>query len=315
MLSLSYGVNAMKGDKEAMRQVTDMIDQIDVDPLTKAVAKTATALGGNPVPILVMGMAMKMTAEAEAKNPKPEVPEDYDKTERVIAEMLWENTGCHPLDSGFYGRHWERNRQIKDFKKTPVVIVDEDYVLINVFHYLCAFLERDEISEKLEERFYKFAERPENIDQSWISLMIDFAERLKDEGWRFISMDNSANWDNYLSQEIQFMMIEHEEHGQYLFLQIHNGADLRGGYTKPRVFRLVEPNDGDFFCLMDELYAECGCTFANLEPGYCEAYVNGGDDQIDGFPEYWVWDESIRSYKCNRCGKAVEFHHIIEDGF
>jgi hypothetical protein len=302
-------------DRAVLKQLMDQIDQLDVDPLTRAVAGATALLGGNPVPMLVTGMAIKMTAEAEARNPAPRVPDDYDETEKTIAEMLWENTGCHPLDSGFFGRHWERNRQIKDFRKTPVVLVDEDCVLINIFHYLRAFLERDEISKQLEARFYKFAKRPENEDKPWIDLMIEFAKSLRREGWRYVCADNSYNWDNYLSQDIQFVMIEHEEHGPYLLLQVHNGADVRGGYTKPRVFKLAEENEGDFFCLMDELYAECECTHANIDPGHCEAYVKETDERVDGFPEYWVWDESAEKWVCKKCESTVGFHHVIEDGF
>jgi hypothetical protein len=302
-------------DPKSLKPVLEQIDRIDVDPLTKIVASTTALVGGDPVPILVAGISAKMTVEAEARHPMPEVPEDYDETERTLAIMLWENTGCHPLDSGFYGRHWERNRQIKDFRDTPVVIVDRDCVLINIWHYLRTFLMRDDVSKGLEERFYKFAERPENRDKPWIELMIEFAKRLRREGFRYVCADNSANWDNYLSQDIQFVMVEHEEFGKYLFLQIHNGADLRGGYTIPRVFKLQEEDDGDFFFKMDELWANCKCTHAYIHRGHCEAYSDDDGTKHDGSPEHWVWDENANSYRCDRCKSPVEFHHEIEDGF
>jgi hypothetical protein len=300
-------------DPEALKKVMDMIDQMDVDPLTKAFAGAAAVLGGDPVPILVTGMAVKMTAEAEAKNPMPKVPEDYDETERTIAEMLWENTGCHPLDSGFFGRHWEKNRQIRDFKDTPIVIVDEDYALVNIWHYLCTFLERDDVSKELEKRFYKFAERPENRDKPWIDLMIEFAKRLRREGFRYVCADNSANWEHRLSQDIQFVLLENDDEEKYIILQIHNGADIRGGYTKPRFFKLNEEDDGDFFFKMDELYAECGCTHAYMDIGYCEAYSDDDGTKYDGFPDHWVWDKGAKKWVCKKCNSNVEFHSAIED--
>jgi len=287
------------------------IESIDVDPLAKTAAQIVVAVGGNPVPILISGLAAKMTAEAEAANPSPDVPEGYTKTEKVLASMLWENTGAHPLDSGFYGRHWEKNRRVKDFKALPVVEAGEDYVHVNIFHYLSAFLERDDVAEELESRFYRFAELPENRTQPWLSLMIDFAYGLEEEGWRYVCDDNSANWVHHLSQNVQFVVIEDENENRYIMLQIHNGADIRGGYTRPRFFKINAADPDEFFYMMDEIWASCNCTSARLMGESWERYEEDGT--VTGFPERWEWDRGGKRWVCRDCNGAVEFHSPIED--
>jgi hypothetical protein len=302
----------MSGPVDPKSQIARQIDAIDVDPWTKTVAKAVTALGGNPVPILISGLAAKMTNEKESANPLPEVPADYSKTEKVLASMLWENTGAHPLDSGsMYGRFWERNRKIRDFRALPVVEADEDYVHVNVFHYLSAFLERDDVAEELESRFYQFAELPKNQTKPWLTLMIDFAHGLEEEGWRYMCADNSANWVHHLSQDLQFVLIEDKNENRYIILQIHNGADIRGGYTKPRFFKINVADPDEFLYMMDEISASCGCTPALLKGESWERYTDDGTER--GFPEAWEWDKDKKMWVCRHCNGVVEFHSPIED--
>jgi len=297
---------------EVAKKVFEHIDQMDVSPAAKTIAKTLVVLGANPTEFLVAAAYAEKTEEAESKYPRPEPPADYTKTERILHEMLTENTGVHPLDSGsVYGRHWERNRQVGDFRRLPVVEVDEDSVTINVFHYLRAFLQRDQISERLERRLYKYAELPENERRPWLGVMEGFVDDvLARRGWRDLGAFNTYNWKNLLSQVLQGIVVEHPKHGKYVILQIHNGCDVRGGYTKPHVFKLCEEEDGDFFFLMGDYTADCGCThaYANLPDWSC---YSDDDGQLDSFPEYWRWDGE--RYVCDRCGRIVEFHSPVED--
>jgi hypothetical protein len=297
---------------EAAKKVFEHIDQLDVSPAAKTIAKSLVLIGANPTDFLIAAAYAEHTAASEQRNPRPEPPADYTETERVLHEMLTENTGAHPLDSGYiYGRHWEENRRVGDFRKLPVVEVDEDSVTINVFHYLRAFLERDELSKELERRLYEYADLPENERTPWLGVMEGFVEDiLAEEGWEDLGSFNTYNWENLLSQVLQGIIVEHDDYGRYVILQIHNGCDVRGGYTQPRIFRLLEDDDGDFLFFMDEYAAWCKCT---------RAYSNGGDwdchsdddGRPDEFPEYWRWDGG--RYVCDRCGVAVEFHSPVED--
>jgi len=113
-----------------------------------------------------------------------------------------------------------------------------------------------------------------------------------------------------LSQVLQGTIVEHDEYGRYIILQIHNGCDVRGGYTQPRIFRLLEDDDGDFLFFMDEYSARCECTSAYADGPDWDCHSDD-DGRLDEFPEYWRWDGE--RYVCDRCGVAVEFHSPVED--
>jgi len=249
--------------------------------------------------------------EREKNNPVPEIPKDYTKTEKIIASMLYENTGAHILDSGdYYGRHWERNRKIKDFRKLPKLTVDfyegtYDYIEItyNTFHYLVAHLERDKKSEYLEKKLYEFAESDEYEYTPWLPIMEDFAKELEKEGWEIITTFNTYNWENLLSQVLQGIIIEDKDREDYLILQIHNGCDVRGGYTDPRIFHIPDGYDS-FLIDMDDAYAACECTSIYTDDAGAHWYNDNGDE---GIPEYWEIDKENNKLICKKCGKEVIF--------
>jgi len=299
------GAKAGEGLPESTKNVFELIDEMDVPELEKSIAKLIVALGGNPTDVLVAGAYRKMTAESEREHPRKPLPEDYTETERVIHEMLIENTGAHPLDSGaLYGRHWERNREVEDFRKTPEIYVNEYSISINVFHYLTMYLERDKTSEVLERLLYEFADRPENMYSSWLDIMIDFADQLESLGWTVHPPFNTYNFDNFLSQVLQGIVVENGE-DSYIILQIHNGCDVRGGYTKPRVFKLLDPEE--FFFNMDEILAGCGCRAGYIDAWGYHDFDPDHDDKSKGFPKDWRWNKRKKKYVCRRCRKPVTF--------
>ncbi|MEM4067489.1 MAG: hypothetical protein QXV17_11610 [Candidatus Micrarchaeaceae archaeon] len=120
-----------------------------------------------------MESVMEKEKSKEIKNKNsdiPIVPKGYSKLEKQVFNMLMENTGVHFLDSGYlYGRNWEKNRKIGDFKKVPKlsVRVDDDgvYFKISVFHFLTNILEINDISVKLNKRLKRFVEKS---DESYL---------------------------------------------------------------------------------------------------------------------------------------------------
>lgn len=162
----------------------------------------------------------------------------------VIKEMLTENTGSHFLDSGgAYGRHWEDNQENPPWDK-PRIDVNRDYVVKNVYHFLTeeAGLSRDSEVERLEQDFFDYADRPENEDVPWRPLMNEFAEDLHDMSlMENLYEFNTYNFDSSLSQVLQGVVFSVGGTG-YCLLQIHQGCDVRGGYTKPRLFSTYEPH-------------------------------------------------------------------------
>jgi len=154
------------------------------------------------------------------------------RTEQVIYEMLTKNTGRHMLDSGgAYGRHWEKNQglTLEALKSAPAMTLDTKWgdATLNVFHWLSSQLEYE---AEENEAFYEWAG---GRDGHWLELMEEYCQLngAGENGWGA----NSYNYDSMLSQVIQYQTFEREG-TVYMLLQIHGGADVRGGYTAPRVF-------------------------------------------------------------------------------
>lgn len=57
------------------------------------------------------------------------------------------------------------------------------------------------------------------------------------------NVDNTYNSENDLSQDFQFQLFEYNGECYCLF-QLHNGCDIRGGYTSTQVFKV---SDVDYF--------------------------------------------------------------------
>ena len=167
------------------------------------------------------------------------------KTKKVVSEMMKENTGTHFLDSGnHYGRHWEKNQKVNSFEDQEVMELEvyEDEVLItyNIYHYLTSHLE---FCENMQKKFNNYLKHHE--DKNYLQTMKDFG---KYKGYDVTSM-NSYNRECILSQTIQYVLFKGDDgiyNTEYIALQLHNGCDVRGGYTKPRIFI---PKEIDYFLI------------------------------------------------------------------
>jgi hypothetical protein len=182
------------------------------------------------------------------------------KTAEIISEMLKENTGRHFLDSGdYYGRHWQRN-QDRVFENEPAAWLEFstygdgkcsiEYTK-NVYHFLVEHLEFD---PDMQRKFDTFAEsRP---DDTWMELRDAFPAYLESRGveiggpyWASgPETINTGNHESLLSQVLLYVVFTADDE-EYVLLQIHGGADIRGGYTAPKAFRvdseqLISHNDG-----------------------------------------------------------------------
>ena len=163
-----------------------------------------------------------------------------DKTRQILSEMLTENTGRHMLDSGgAYGRNWERNQE-RDFEAEPPTILkfEPDWegweVTHNVYHWLA---DRLEYAEELDKDFQTFAHDGDRAEESWPENLEEYTEL---QEWKTLYGDNSYNGECLLSQTIQYSVYETEESEIICALQIHGGCDIRGGYTDPRMFYVME---------------------------------------------------------------------------
>ena len=165
-------------------------------------------------------------------------------TERAIVNQLKENTGASILDSGSaYGRNWEKNKE-RNFEKEDALTYSFETnndgswwlnVSLNVYHFLNAFCELDEDLQKELEQIAK-----DNPEESWFEVTKIFANKLVEKGWQNEGITNTYNFDNILSQILQYTTLTNPEGDYCVLMQIHNGCDCRSGYTKPIIYKLYE---------------------------------------------------------------------------
>ena len=166
------------------------------------------------------------------------------RIKQLIFDMLTENTGRHPLDSGgAYGRAWERNqaRTIEDFENEP----EEKYTYhksgnylertVSVFHFLSQ-LDMDELCEEFNAMPCRDWDADDEVygvsKVQWDWLKANHEVKV---GYTF----NTYNGDSDLSQILQGSWVEIDDE-VYLLLQIHGGCDARGGYTNAKLFTTPE---------------------------------------------------------------------------
>jgi hypothetical protein len=176
--------------------------------------------------------------------------------EEKLYTILTTGTGQHMLDSGgAYGRHWQRNqlRSLESFKEEEVATLDEwGSLTIPLFHHLWEALNVTSLSEALDADFQAFSKDREG------SYMEDSEAFIKHIGAEAGYSENSYNRDSCLSQVIQYQTFALGNR-DYVALQIHQGADVRGGYTRPYIFELadeyaLEYESGSIWCEGEEAH-------------------------------------------------------------
>ena len=190
--------------------------------------------------------------------------------QETIAQMLTENTGTHFLDSGgSNGRAWQQNagKVVADFQAQPSAtaeiyvrewqgkLVAEVLPCVNIFHLLTGgALELDDLCHE----FNAMPVAEWGGDYNGVSL--EGSEWLEARGFAMCKESrggwNTYNWNAAHSQVMQGNELTLEgEYGEekYLLLQIHGGADVRGGYTDARLFKLAD--HADFYNVVSE---DCG---------------------------------------------------------
>lgn len=235
--------------------------------------------------------------------------------DKVITCQLTENTGKHYLDSGsFLGRHWEKNQENPPWEE-PEFEVYESWVTKNVYHHMSQILDRDTECVAIEAVLYAYSYNGPGKEDKWRKCMEGFASasrqahpddfidlgmdlelaRLAHDALNTIpreepyySMNTYNSEFGSLSQILQFVQLG-GPYGEIAFVQVHNGSDIRGGYTAPRVYRVTEqPLDpSEFFYI-------CSCCDNQESEGM--AYSKG--EWLDFRPD----DNEIR---CNDCGGVV----------
>lgn len=153
--------------------------------------------------------------------------------EATIKKLLKESTGTHFLDSGGdNNRHWQKNKK-RNFAKEPRILWDEYGYSVNVYHYLCEILNTDRNTQKVNSfitrnKLHWVQEAEEEITNK------DFMyHEIEEWGEEY----NTYNGEENISQTLLFKTFRIVGE-MYVLLQVHQGADVRGGYTQTRCFKL-----------------------------------------------------------------------------
>tara|TARA_R110002020_G_scaffold392616_1_gene602901 strand:+ start:45 stop:734 length:690 start_codon:yes stop_codon:yes gene_type:complete len=205
--------------------------------------------------------------------------------ETTIFKMLTENTGKHFLDSGGNSnRNWQRNQNktlqgfINEDEQVFEVDIETNEVMrtVSVFHYLAgdgSFLELDEICNEFNWR----QDKPSNSGK-WADFEIngvfqsgaDYLESFED--FQINSSWNTYNGESDLSQVLQGANITINGES-YVIIQIHGGADVRGGYTDAKLFKVHDEG-----CINEYLFEYMDSYYLDEELEYIDKMVDYWDN-------------------------------------
>ena len=129
--------------------------------------------------------------------------------------------------------------------ETPIedIMINNEFVVNkNIYKVLQKFLDIDKQSlsfQVLLDEMIKESDEPEGY------VMEQFAERY-DEGNNELRITNTYNFDNFISSDMEYITFETKDKTSYIIIRVHNGTDIRSGYSVPKVFCLWPYNLYDF---------------------------------------------------------------------
>lgn len=231
----------------------------------------------------------------------------------VIKNMMCEDTGKNLLDSGdVYGRHYEENQ--KNGIMTGPQKVDfwtdgeketELNPIVPLYDFLTYSLEIDEEANIYNNRFYNYIGAHDLDPYS----VVDIEDTIKVigeySGYADLEVINTYNYESVLSQVIQFILFSDGYDNVYVCLQIHNGCDVRGGYTLPKIFYVQDPEY--FITGTTDARISCGCKSYNY---YGHDYIETYDDEdcISVDDEYifnHTYVDDNGDLRCKDCGELL----------
>ena len=184
------------------------------------------------------------------------------RTNEIIYQMLTESTGKHMLDSGGEdNRRWQRNQKksIEDFENEPcLILLDQDsdypYYQKSTYHHLvnsCTYLPNNNqhLVELIEQDKYDWANNPEGRS---LDCMYDIEQYMKEKYELEPRIINTYNGECSLTQTLQFISLGDTYESDIIALSIHNGADVRGGYTDYKIFKICEDSFYSWYEEYDE---------------------------------------------------------------
>ena len=272
----------------------------------------------------------------------------------ILSGMMRENTGRALCDSGGepkydangnyvgsqygYGRNYERNLS-RSFEKEEIASVKFEIwngtLQIEFALNTCLWLEeRCYLATELDELFHGRFREECDADNSkyWLELMEEFpawlAKQEDEEGNPLhepfggiygdgeIFTTNTYNYECVLDQTIQFTYFSNDG-GEYIALQIHGGADVRGGYTKPRIFSVGNHSELDIFdyqrgtiyCTGEDHHPTALALKEKQEKQLALPLKGAQPSKIDfegSYNHHWDTDDGCHWYYDGSCGLGAE---------
>ncbi len=172
--------------------------------------------------------------------------EQTQEKDEILAGMLKENTGKHMLDSGdHYGRHWERNQERDFAEESPLEVEVRKYEetidiipSLKTFHFLRESLYLDDEARELHKN-----QGIRNLGEAEQFALEEAKKRYPGSSARHhIITENTYNAESMLEQHIQYVLVFGDDiyNHDFVILQTHNGCDIRGGYSRPHVFKVAD---------------------------------------------------------------------------
>lgn len=254
----------------------------------------------------------------------------------VLTDLFKENTGRHMLDSGSaYGRNWENNKEIDDLEEQKTKMsVDVRQVTdydsgeptgeieiipsVSMFHVLLERAEYDKDAHMLNKVFKEFVDLGDS-STSWLSEMTQFVEQHDIQDQDADAVNTYQHEFNHGDQIIQFIpfsihcvdddqpeitQLEYNLYGDYVILQVHGGADVRGGYTAPVVLKVRDAAMLTRIGSCCRLYDSEGMRLDMVEHEM-------GIDDIDEM-DFLEWDEDRKAVIDERTDEPCE---LVCEGF
>lgn len=233
-------------------------------------------------------------------------PKDYTATQSILHDMFTENTGMSMMDSGGDGnRHWQRNQEVVDFREREPYTYSFDgrYLEItkDLFWHLNDALEYDPLGTTKFERWVKGDEDRLN-DLSGVE---EYVTGYGNKSYPFsqeVDSGNSYNDENLLNQVFQYVLDRPQ-----VYIAIHGGCDVRGGYTDYKAFEYEE----------EYLFDSCRATLTcQCEQGINYVYTDDcgahwyedwtGHTWNNGLPVIWQKHLFKDKLFCKICKEDVE---------
>ena len=217
-------------------------------------------------------------------------------TREAVAMMMQENTGRHMLDSGGYGgRRWEQLAGV-DMDKLPQSEFGQYGYTQSMYHYLVDSLT---LNRDLTKLYHEYDGADE---QSHVNYFVTITQWLEDVmGYDYKEVINTYNFENTIDGVFQAWWFEDANGDEHIALQTHNGADVRGGYSKPFIFDF---KNGDYYEFLS------GLQNANV---YCDScsnrwwtdYGNGWESDETDYKPDTLWNTETGFYTCS-CGGNIK---------